>query len=70
MARDRKLNALQHTAAHLRHRIAKLREDDADEEAAAADAAAANAPAPASRGKRKLTRDPNPAFKKRSMNFS
>lgn len=70
MTRDSKLNTLQHTAAHLRHRIGKLRDDDA-EEAAAVDAAhAANAPAPAPRTKRKLTRDPNPAFKKRAMNFS
>ena len=62
MARDARLNTLQHTAAHLRHRIGKLHEDDAEEEEAMAAAAAAGAPAPEPRGKRKLTRDPNPAF--------
>jgi hypothetical protein len=70
MARDAKLNTLQHTAAHLRHRIGKLREDDAEAEEEAVTAAAADLQPPEPRGKRKLTRDPNPAFKKRAMNFS
>lgn len=70
MARDMRLNTLQHTAAHLRHRISKMAEDDKEEAEAMTAAAAAGAPLPAPRGKRKLTRDPNNAFKKRSRNFS
>ena len=70
MARDMRLNSLQHTSNHLRNRIFKLRQDDAEEAEAVAAAEREGEPAPAPRGKRKLTRDPNPAFKKRSMNFS
>ena len=62
MARDAMLNTHLHTAAQLRHRIGKLHEDDAEVVVAMAAAAAAGAPAPEPRGKRKLTRDPNPAF--------
>ena len=69
MARDMRINTLQHTAAHLRHRIAKMREEDAEDTAAAEEAAAANEPPPEPRLRRKLTRDPNPAFKKRSKHF-
>ena len=70
MARDMRLNTLQHTAAHLRNRIGKLREDDAEEAEAVAAAEAAGAPAPEPRGKRKLTKKPNNAFAKRSRNFT
>lgn len=70
MARDMRLNALQHTAAHLRKRIAKMEEEDAEDSEAAAAAAEAGAPAPEDRHKRKITRDPNPAFKKRSRHFT
>ena len=61
MARDMRLNSLQHTAAHLRRRIHKMKEEDEEDEGEAAQPPAQ---------KRKLTRDPNPAFKKRAMNFN
>ena len=78
MARDMRINTHQHTAAHLRRRAAKLARDDDEWGAsqrdagagAAGDGAAAAEPAP--RFKRKLTHDPNPAFKsgkRRSKNF-
>ena len=72
MARDGRLNQYQHTAAHLRRRVAKLALDDADAAAAAADAGRAPPAAdePRATGLRKLTRDPNPAFRKRSMHFT
>ena len=70
MARDMRLNTLQHTAAHLRARIVKLRLDDEEEAAAIEAAKEADLPVPEARGKRKLTKDPNVAFKKRAMNFS
>ena len=72
MARDGRLNQYQHTAAHLRRRVAKLALDDADAAAAAADAGRAppTADEPRATGLRKLTRDPNPAFRKRSMHFT
>ena len=64
-------NQYQHTAAHLRRRVAKLALDDADAAAAAADAGRAPAAdEPRATGLRKLTRDPNPAFRKRSMHFT
>jgi len=70
MARDMRLNALQHTAAHLRRRIEKMHAEDAEEaEEAAVDVAAGKAPPPP-RLRAKQTRDPNPAFKNRSRNFT
>lgn len=70
MARDTRLNALQHTAAHLRKRIAKLQSEEAEEAEAMAAAAATGAPAPAPRHRRKATKHPNGAFHKRSMHFN
>ena len=70
MARDMKLNAMQHTAAHLRGRIAKMRAEDEEDAAAAADAAAKDEPPPQPRHERKITKHPNVAFKKRSMHFT
>ena len=70
MSRDMRINTLQHSEGHLRRRVEKMKLDDADAAAAVAAAEAEGSKAPAPRGKRKLTRDPNPAFKKRSMNFS
>lgn len=69
MARDMRLNPYQHTAAHLRHRVAKMRTENIEDAERASEAAAAGAPAPAARHRRKLTHDPNPAFKKRSKQF-
>ena len=69
MARDMRINTHQHTAAHLRRRVSKMREQDAEDEATADAAAKAAAPAPEPRFRRKATRDPNPAFKKRSKQF-
>ena len=69
MARDMRINTHQHTAAHLRRRVSKLREQEAEDAAAAEAAAKAAAPAPEPRFRRKLTKDPNPAFKKRSKQF-
>lgn len=69
MARDMRLNQLQHTAAHLRKRIAKMREEEEEDRAAAQEAATAGAPAPPDRFARKRTRDPNNAFAKRSRHF-
>mmetsp|Transcript_17672 Transcript_17672/g.35601 ORF Transcript_17672/g.35601 Transcript_17672/m.35601 type:complete len:206 (-) Transcript_17672:134-751(-) len=69
MARDMRLNQLQHTAAHIRRRIEKMRREDEED---AAEAAAAGTPAPSEtypRG-RKKTKDPNPAFKKTSKHFN
>ena len=72
MARDMRINTLQHTAAHLRRRIAKMREEDTEEAAEAAEKAAAGEPPPPPNWKHrpKPTLDPNPAFKKRSKNFT
>ena len=70
MARNMRLNQLQHTAAHLRHRIEKMRSEDEEDAEEAAAAAAANAPAPAPRLQRKKTKDPNPAFRKSSKHFN
>jgi len=70
MARDMRLNSLQHTAAHLRRRIQKMHEEDAEEaEEATASVAAGNAPPPP-RLRAKVTRNPNPAFRKGSRNFT
>ena len=71
MARDGRVNTLQHTGAHLRNRIGKLHKDDEEDQEAVAAAAARGEAAPEPRGKRKMTRDPNPAFtKKRAMHFT
>lgn len=70
MARDMKLNAYQHTAAHLRRRIAKMREEDAEEVAEAAAAVALGKQAPPPRLRKKITKDPNKAFSKKSRNFT
>ena len=69
MARDMRINSHQHTAAHLRRRIMKMREQDAEDAAARDAAVVAETTAPKQRFRRKATKDPNPAFKKRSKNF-
>ena len=69
MSRDLRLNALQHTAAHLRRRIEKMKDEDEDEEQEAAALVPSERAQPPAQ-KRKTTRDPNPAFRKRSMNFN
>lgn len=69
MARDMKLNTHQHTGAHLRRRIAKMRQEEAKEGAAAAAAAAAGEKHK-ERFRKKITKKPNRAFKKDSMNFN
>ena len=69
MARDMKLNAMQHTAAHLRRRIAKMGSEDAEEAEEAAAMVAQGKEAPPPRLRRKLTKHPNSAFHKSSMNF-
>ena len=61
MARDMRLNALQHTAAHLRRRFEKMREDDVEDEVAEG--------AVPHRLEPKMTKHPNPAFRKKSTNF-
>ena len=70
MARDMKLNAYQHTAAHLRRRIAKMQSEDAEEAAEAAAAVALGKQAPPPRLRKKITKNPNKAFSKKSMNFT
>ena len=70
MARDGRRNALQHTAAHLRRRIEKMREEDAEDLEVNQEHIAKGMPPPPPRLRRKLTKDPNPAFKKRSKNFN
>ena len=70
MARDMKLNTYQHTAAHLRRRIAKMRSEDAEEAAVAAAAVALGKQAPPPRLRKKITKNPNKAFSKKSMNFT
>ena len=69
MARDMRRNQLQHTAAHLRKRIAKMHEEDVEDLAERAAAAQKGAPMPPDRFARKRTGDPNNAFHKRSRNF-
>jgi hypothetical protein len=69
MARDTRLNALQHTAAHLRKRIAKLTGEDA-EDGVESTSAAAEPAVPAPRHRPKVTKQPNNAFHKRSMHFN
>jgi len=69
MARDMRLNKMQHTAAWLRKRIAKMHAEEEEEQAAAAEAEAAGASARAPRHKPKTTKHPNEAFSKRSKHF-
>ena len=69
MGRDMRINTHQQTAAHLRRRIAKMREQDADDAAALEAATSAGVVQPEPRFRRKLTKHPNPAFKKKSKNF-
>lgn len=70
MSRDMRLNQYQHTASHLRRRIAKMQTEDQEDAEAASAAVAAGAPAPAPRLRKKITKNPNPAFKRHSKNFS
>ncbi len=70
MARDAKLNALQHTAAHLRRRVAKMREEDEEDAADAADAVARGEAPPPPRLRHKKTKHPNKAFAKGSKHFN
>lgn len=68
MARDMRLNQLQHTAAHIRRRIEKMRTEDEED---ASEAEAAGAPAPSAlRGRGKKTKLYNPAFAKTSKHFN
>ena len=71
MARDMKVNTLQHTEAHLRRRIAKMQAEDAAEAAAEAEAVAQSRPAPMARNAipKKVKRNPNRAFSKKSTHF-
>mmetsp|Transcript_22869 Transcript_22869/g.58157 ORF Transcript_22869/g.58157 Transcript_22869/m.58157 type:complete len:213 (-) Transcript_22869:412-1050(-) len=69
MARNMRLNPMQHTAAWLRKRIAKLQSEDDDEAAAVQEAVAKGAAAPPPRHRKKMTKHPNDAFHKRSKNF-
>ena len=71
MARDMKINTLQHTEAHLRRRIAKMKAEDAAEAAAAAEAVAQGRPVPMARNAipRKIKKRPNRAFSKKSTHF-
>ena len=71
MARDMKVNTLQHTEAHLRRRIAKMQQEDAKEAAAVAEAEAQSRPAPMARNAipKKIKKNPNRAFSKKSNNF-
>ena len=66
-----KINTLQHTEAHLRRRIAKMKAEDAAEAAAAAEAVAQGQPVPMARNAipRKIKKRPNRAFSKTSTNF-
>ena len=70
MARDMKINTYQQTAAHLRRRIAKMLQEDAQEEAEQEAAVAKGGDAPLPRIQKKLTKLPNRAFSKKSMNFN
>jgi hypothetical protein len=75
MARDMRLNTLQHTAAHLRRRLAKMRAEDAEDASISMAAATEGVPPPPpgalpARLCKKRTRDPNPAFGKKSRNFT
>ena len=71
MARDMRINTHQQTASHLRKRIAKMKDDDALEEAAIAAARkAGKQKLPRSRMQPRMTRLPNKAFKKGSKNFN
>lgn len=70
MARDGRLNQMQHTASHLRKRVAKMREEDAEDGAVAAAALASGKAAPPPRLRKKITKDPNPAFRNDSRHFN
>uniref|UniRef100_A0A7S0ILE1 Nucleolar protein 16 n=1 Tax=Calcidiscus leptoporus TaxID=127549 RepID=A0A7S0ILE1_9EUKA len=70
MSRDMRLNQYQHTAPHLRRRIAKMRTEDQKDTEAAAAAAASKLPAPSPRLRKKITKNPNGAFKRRSTHFT
>ena len=67
MARDMRLNTHQHTGAHLRRRISKLKLDDVRD---AAVAAARVTEGKKPKLKKKITKNPNRAFKRNSMNFN
>ena len=69
MARD-KLNSHQHTAAHLRSRIAKLERDDAEEAERVRAAENSGRAPPPSRLEPKYTRHPNAHFRKGSRHFA
>ena len=70
MARDMRLNAMQHTASWLKKRIEKMIGEDEQEAAAATAAIGAGKLPPPPRLRKKLTKHPNNAFQKRSMNFN
>jgi nucleolar protein 16 len=70
MARDMRLNQYQHTAAHLRHRIAKMRTEQEMDAEEAVEAEREGAKPPQKRRVKKVTYDPNPLFKKRSKHFN
>ena len=71
MARDMRINTHQQTANHLRKRIAKVKEDDAMEEAAIAAARKLGKKRlPRRREVPRKTKLPNKAFSKRSRNFT
>lgn len=70
MARDMRLNSHQHTAAHLRRRIAKMNAEVVMDAEAAREAEVAGLKPPIPRRIRKVTKDPNPQFKHRSKHFN
>jgi len=70
MARDMRLNPFQHTASHLRHRCAKMEAEPEVDAELAREAKAYGVKPPSERRLRKITRDPNPQFKKRSKQFN
>jgi hypothetical protein len=70
MARDGRLNQMQHTAAHLRRRIETMQAEDAEDAAAVAASLAQGKAAPPRRLRKKITKDPNPAFKRLSKHFN
>lgn len=69
MARDLRLNAMQHTAAWLKKRLAKFHEEEEEEQKVLAAAAEAGKAAPVKRHSHKATKHPNQAFAKRSKHF-
>ena len=70
MARDTRLNSHQHTASHLRRRIARMQADDVHDWAVGEVAQRSGNTPPLPRQRRKPTKNPNPAFKKRSRHFN